>query len=213
MRDNQRLDIEEKFVSTAARIHAALNREMPRPEETELSDFLDKVPNSIELIKKDRRTGKAYYIASRAALLAMAGVTEADLERVPVELRKEFENVISLCLKTQESEITRIQYKISLSSEEKTIISEAATQQGYTWSEFAARAAIYVASFFSEQTAKGCRLASLADLAYIGLETKNAFKPEEVTQAMDVVGITPSQAVKLMAELERLRDARMNPEA
>lgn len=84
-------------------------------------------------------------------------------------------------------------------------------------SSFVTNATLYMAHFITRYRKDERESAYTPGEGYLfmehGARMQDAFKPEEVAQAMDVAGITASQAVKLMAELERLRDARMNPEA
>lgn len=176
---------------------------------------LRKIPNAGEW-KRDRRGGRRF-IFSRAAILAILGVTENDLAQVSEELRAELDAAISSYYAEQEEENTRKQYKISLSPNEKEIIEESAQLQGVSWSEYVSHAAIFVA-LESRYLAQELKLDSvntgqLIKLIDSGRYLWDAFAPDEVEKAITATGLDYATGKKLMAELERLRDARMNPEA
>lgn len=171
----------------------------------------------IEGAKWERKQyhGKSLFLPNRLALLEMCRITEEDLGVIPSQLAKEFEAAISEFIELMDSAKTSDRKLISFNVIEKAFIKYAADLEGKNFSQYVSEAAFMVAvlnayppdginsgSFGLEQ-ANRC--------AVLGAKLHDAFKPEEVKQAMDVVGISASQAVNLMAELERLRDARMNP--
>ena len=213
MQINLKRDASLQIVTTANKIRKRLGKEELACVDFSL-DALRKVNNCGEW-KRDRR-GCMLFIMSREALLAMAGVTESNLEQAPEELRGEFETAIRKYYQEQLEENNRAQYKISLSPIEKAAIEEAAQLQGVSWSEYAASTAVIVAletkCLAQEIGVEHVSLWHFAKLAAAGRHLWDAFTPDEVTQAMDKAGISPSQAVKLMDELERMRNARMNPD-
>ena len=210
---NAKRDSSLQIVTTVNEIRKRLGKEELAGVDFSL-DALRKTNNAGEW-KRDRR-GCMLFIMSREALLAMAGVTESDLEQAPVELKREFETAIRKYYQEQLEENARAQYKISLSPIEKAAIEEAAQLQGVSWSEYAASTAVIVAletkCLAREIGVEHVSLWHFAKLAAAGRHLWDAFTPEEVKQAMDKAGILPSQAATLMEELKRLRDARMNPE-
>lgn len=83
---------------------------------------------------------------------------------------------------------------------------------------FVTKATLYLARFINRHRWNEQLHPYYPGEAYLFMEQgammQDAFTPDEVQQAMEKVGISGSRiAVDLMAELERLRDARMKPEA
>ena len=87
-----------------------------------------------------------------------------------------------------------------------------------SFSAFVTKATLYMARFINRHRRNEQGHPYHPGEAYLFMEhgkrMQDAFTPEEVQQSMEKVGISGSRiANDLMAELERLRDARMNPEA
>lgn len=87
-----------------------------------------------------------------------------------------------------------------------------------SFSAFVTKATLYMARFINRHRRNEQGHPYHPGEAYLFMEhgerMQDAFTPEEVQQAMEKVGISGSRiANDLKAELERLRDARMNPEA
>jgi hypothetical protein len=85
------------------------------------------------------------------------------------------------------------------------------------FSAFVSKATLYMARFINRHRRNELGHPYHPGEAYLfmehGEQMQDAFTPEEVTQAMEKVGISGSRvASELMAELERQRNARMNPE-
>lgn len=168
---------------------------------------VDKILNSAGCV---RIRLSSYIVFTREQLLCAFCLEEEEIKEAPDAIRNKIEQAIKIYNKQVKAENTRKQYKISLTPNEKKEIEEAAKAQGYSWSVFAARAALSVAHFAIEQAANGSDLGSLVDMAYVGLENKGSFPPDDIRKAMDVAGISPSQALNIMAELERLRKERLD---
>lgn len=87
-----------------------------------------------------------------------------------------------------------------------------------SFSAFVAKATLYMARFIYCHRRNEEGHPYHPGEAYLFMEhgekMQDAFTPDEVRQAMEKAGISGSRvASDIMAELERLRDARMNPEA
>lgn len=87
-----------------------------------------------------------------------------------------------------------------------------------SFSAFVTKATLYMARFINRHRRNEQGHPYHPGEAYLFMEQgelmQDAFTPEEVQQAMEKVGISGCKVANdLMAELERLRDARMNPEA
>ena len=85
------------------------------------------------------------------------------------------------------------------------------------FSAFVSKATLYMARFINRHRRNELGHPYHPGEAYLfmehGEQMQDALTPEEVTLAMEKVGISGSRvAAELMEELERLRDARMNPE-
>lgn len=162
-----------------------------------------------------RYHGKAFFLLNRLALLEMHRITEEDLGAIPPQLAKEFEAAISEFIELMDSAKTSDRKLISFDVIDIAFIKYAANLEGETFSQYVNKAAVTFA-FLNAHPPDGINSGSFgikqaSKCAVLGAKLHDAFKPEEVKQAMDVAGISASQAVNLMAELERLRDARMNP--
>jgi hypothetical protein len=141
-------------------------------------------------------------------------VTIEDLETIPPEFRKQIKEAMGAYAKR---ELEPRQEKISVTRIEKRLLRRCGENENLPWSSYTIKAALKMASLsngLSDKIGEQLRIDEIEHLARQGRKLQDAFTPDEVTQAMDVAGISPSQAVKLMAELERLRDARksFNPD-
>ncbi|MBR1981850.1 MAG: hypothetical protein IKA23_03775 [Akkermansia sp.] len=206
------------FYNVARKINPSINENHPS-----IIRFLDD-PFSMGDVRHCRKT--TFRVLSKAELMQVVGLSESDIEQASPELQQALDEEYSLYCENVKEEARPVQFPISLPRCWRNVFETFAKQNGMTWGDLVVSMAIdslvgwiSTAEFAHGQTNKRLALTGAypieAPLPLItqGWKMRNAFKPEEVAQAMDVAGITPSQAVKLMAELERLRDARMNPEA
>lgn len=105
----------------------------------------------------------------------------------------------------------------SCNAREEASVKLAARLSHLSFSSFVTKATLCVAKFINfhrrNEQEQPYLIGEVYDFMRQGEQMQDAFTPEEVTQAMEKVGISGSRvAAELMAELERLRDARMNPE-
>ena len=105
----------------------------------------------------------------------------------------------------------------SCNAREEESVKYAAKLANMGFSQFVTKATLYMARFINRHRRNELGNPYHPGEAYLfmehGEQMQDAFTPEEVTQAMEKVGISGSRvASELMAELERLRDARMNPD-
>ena len=101
---------------------------------------------------------------------------------------------------------------------EETKVKQAACYCGMELREFVTKTCLYMARFINRYRRNEQGHHYHLGEAYLfmehGVRMQEAFTPDEVTQAMEKVGISGSRiADDLMAELERMRNARMNPAA
>lgn len=106
----------------------------------------------------------------------------------------------------------------SCNAREEASVKLAARLSRLNFSAFVTKATLCVAKFINfhrrNEQEQPYLLGEVYDFMRHGERMRDAFTPEEVQQAMEKVGISGSRVANdLMAELERLRDARMNPEA
>ena len=139
-------------------------------------------------------------------------VTIEDLETIPPESMKQIKEAMRAYAKR---ELDPRQEKISVTRIEKGLLRTCGENENLPWSSYTIKAALNMARLsrgLSDKIGELLRIEEVAYLATQGRKLQDAFTPDEVTQAMDKAGISPSQAVTLMAELERMRNARMNPD-
>lgn len=106
----------------------------------------------------------------------------------------------------------------SCNAREESAVKLASRLSGLSFSAFVTKATLYMARFINRHRRNEEGHPYHPGEAYLFMERgekmQDAFTPEEVAQAMEKVGISGSRvASDLMAELERLRKARMEPEA
>lgn len=202
---NEKLD---KLFSISKRIHEArgvsfASREHLRIEGAEWA------------IKKYH--GGRFFIPNRLAVLETHFITEEDLGSITPQLAEEFESAVSEFIELMDGAKKADRKSISFNKIDKAYISYAADMEGVNFAQYVNNAATEFA-FLNANPPAGIDsgdfgIQRACKCAMLGAKLHDAFTKAEIMQAMDVAGITPSQAAKLMAELERLRDARMNPEA
>lgn len=100
---------------------------------------------------------------------------------------------------------------------EEEAVKMAARLTRLTFSAFVTKATLYMARFINRHRRNEQGHPYHPGEAYLfmeqGEQMQDSFTPEEVTQAMENIGISGCKVANdLMAELERLRDARMNPD-
>ena len=105
----------------------------------------------------------------------------------------------------------------SCNMREEETVKMAARLTRLTFSAFVTKATLYMARFINRHRRNEQGHPYHPGEAYLfmeqGEQMQDSFTPEEVTQAMEKVGISGCKVANdLMAELERLRDARMNPD-
>ena len=164
------------------------------------------------LYSETSRRGINKLVFTREYFLRCISVTGRDIESLSEEDKKEVNN----CLDEASKFFAETQQeKISITLLEKSILDRASAEEEKEWSAYTVHSALVMATLssrLSDARNRSLRVDEIASLAIRGKLLHEAFTPEEVKQAMDKAGISPSQAVTLMAELERLRDARMNPD-
>lgn len=105
----------------------------------------------------------------------------------------------------------------SCNAREEEAVKFASRLTKLSFSAFVTKATLYMARFINRHRRNEQGHPYHPGEAYLFMEhgerMQDAFTPEEVQQAMEKVGISGSRiANDLKAELERLRDARMNPD-
>ena len=105
----------------------------------------------------------------------------------------------------------------SCNAREEESVKYAARLANMGFSQFVTKATLYMARFINRHRRNELGHPYHPGEAYLfmehGEQMQDAFTPEEVTQAMEKVGISGSRvAAELLAELERMRNARMDPE-
>ena len=167
--------------------------------------------NDFFLLVKDRR-GVISLAFTPEYIYKCVNITIEDLETIPPEFRKQIKEAMWA---VEESVNGPRQEKISVTLSEKSLLRMCGENENLPWSSYTIKAALNMAWLsrgLADKRGEQLRIEEIEYLARQGRKLQDAFTPDEVTQAMDKAGISPSQAVKLMAELERLRDARMNPD-
>lgn len=105
----------------------------------------------------------------------------------------------------------------SCNAREESSVKLAARLSNLNFSSFVTKATLCVARFINfhrrNEKKHPYLIGEVYDFMKHGEQMQDAFTPEEVRQAMDKVGISGSRvASEIMSELERMRNARMNPE-
>lgn len=149
---------------------------------------------------------KRYSIMLESALY-ICDISKEDFENAPQELRTSFDEAMAASRAiVRDNELIR-QVKIQLSKFTKSSIESTAQKYSMKFSDFVVSSANLLSMLSCAFPTFRAMEDALTDVMLRHAE----YSKDEIAQAMDVTGITPSQAVKLMEELERLRDARKNP--
>lgn len=168
--------------------------------------------------KRNARTGRVKCIPTVSTFLGMFHLSEDDLQQVSPELRDEFNRAAAECIEKDKAWYATTQRKVSFTSAEIKRIEEAARCEKLEFASYVSCAARMLAAYSIDYSPTGeypdryNTISELRDFIRHGRKMQDAFTPEEVIQAMDAAGLSPSQGMKLMAELERMRNARMNPD-